>query len=144
LNRNPNKDKFQSRSKKGIFVGYAENAKAYRIWIPNEHRIDISRDVEFMAMPESSNHKGSDRNLNEEFTNDRKEVELSVNDGNNEDQEDKTNECMIKDVQSVEDRNEAQVPDLQIAAKRGRERPRKVMTGLKRRPRKQYQIAGNH
>lgn len=95
-------------------------------------------------MPESSNQKGSDRNLNEEFTNDRKEVELSVNDGNNEDQEDKTNECMIKDVQSVEDRNEAQVPDLQIAAKRGRERPRKVMTGLKGRPRKQYQIAGNH
>lgn len=54
LDRNPNKEKFQSRSKKGIFVGYTENFKAYRIWIPDEHRIDITKDVEFMEVPESS------------------------------------------------------------------------------------------
>jgi hypothetical protein len=31
--------------KKGIFVGYYEVSKAFRIYIPSHHHIDISRDV---------------------------------------------------------------------------------------------------
>jgi hypothetical protein len=33
--------------KKGIFVGYCEVSKAFRIYIPGYHHIDISRDVTF-------------------------------------------------------------------------------------------------
>jgi hypothetical protein len=33
--------------KKGIFVGYCEVSKAFRIYIPGHHHIDISRDVTF-------------------------------------------------------------------------------------------------
>jgi hypothetical protein len=33
--------------KKGIFVGYCEVSKAFRIYIPSHHHIDISRDVTF-------------------------------------------------------------------------------------------------
>jgi hypothetical protein len=31
--------------KKGIFVGYCEVSKAFRIYIPGQHHIEISRDV---------------------------------------------------------------------------------------------------
>lgn len=54
LKREPNKKKFQSRSKKRIFVGYAENFKTYKVCLPEERRTDISRDVKFIAMPEMS------------------------------------------------------------------------------------------
>jgi hypothetical protein len=33
--------------KKGIFVGYCEVSKAFRIYILGYHHIDISRDVTF-------------------------------------------------------------------------------------------------
>ena len=32
---------------KGIFVGYSESSKAYRIYFPGFKKIDISRDVTF-------------------------------------------------------------------------------------------------
>ena len=34
--------------KKGIFVGYSENSKAYRIYFPGYKKIDISTDVTFV------------------------------------------------------------------------------------------------
>jgi hypothetical protein len=46
LNNKP-KHKFSARSKKGIFVGYSENSKAFRIYIPDENRVIISRSVKF-------------------------------------------------------------------------------------------------
>jgi hypothetical protein len=33
--------------KKGIFVGYCEVSKAFRIYIPGHHHIEINRDVTF-------------------------------------------------------------------------------------------------
>ena len=33
--------------KKGIFVGYSETSKAYRIYIPGQRYIEVSRDVTF-------------------------------------------------------------------------------------------------
>jgi hypothetical protein len=42
--------------KKGIFVGYCEVSKAFRVYIPGQHHIDISRDVAFdedMALKKS-------------------------------------------------------------------------------------------
>ena len=33
--------------KKGIFVGYCEVSKDFRIYIPSYHHIEISRDVSF-------------------------------------------------------------------------------------------------
>ena len=34
-------------SRKGVFVGYRESAKAYRIYIPRQRKIELSRDVTF-------------------------------------------------------------------------------------------------
>ena len=37
--------KLDPSEKKGIFVGYCEVSKAFRIYIPRFHHMDISRDV---------------------------------------------------------------------------------------------------
>ena len=39
--------KLDPSGKKGIFVGYGESSKAYRIYFPRFKKIDISRDVTF-------------------------------------------------------------------------------------------------
>ena len=39
--------KLDPSRKKGIFVGYSESSKAYRIYFPGFKKIDISRDVTF-------------------------------------------------------------------------------------------------
>jgi hypothetical protein len=41
------KNKLEPSGKKGIFVGYIESSKAYRIYIPKHHKIEVSRDVTF-------------------------------------------------------------------------------------------------
>jgi hypothetical protein len=41
------RNKLETSGKKGIFVGYCEVSKAFRIYIPGHHHIDINRDVTF-------------------------------------------------------------------------------------------------
>ena len=41
------RNKMDPSRKKGIFVGYCEASKAFRIYIPGHHHIEINRDVTF-------------------------------------------------------------------------------------------------
>jgi hypothetical protein len=41
------RNKLEPSGKKGIFVGYCEVSKAFRIYIPGHRHIEISRDVTF-------------------------------------------------------------------------------------------------
>jgi hypothetical protein len=41
------RNKLEPSKKKGIFVGYCELSKAFRIYIPGHRHIEISRDVTF-------------------------------------------------------------------------------------------------
>jgi hypothetical protein len=41
------RNKLEPSGKKGIFVGYNESSKAYRIYIPEQHKIEVSKDVTF-------------------------------------------------------------------------------------------------
>jgi hypothetical protein len=41
------RNKLEPSRKKGIFVGYCEVSKAFRIYIPGHRRIEISKDVTF-------------------------------------------------------------------------------------------------
>jgi hypothetical protein len=43
------RNKLEPSGKKGIFVGYCEVSKAFRIYIPGHYHIEISRDVTFDA-----------------------------------------------------------------------------------------------
>ncbi|KAG5325816.1 POLX protein, partial [Pseudoatta argentina] len=54
LNRDPKKGKFDNRSKKGIFLGYSDVSKGYRVWISGERRVDVSRDVKFLDFSEDA------------------------------------------------------------------------------------------
>jgi hypothetical protein len=50
------RNKLDPSGKKGIFVGYCEASKAFTIYIPGQHHIEISRDVTF---DEDAAHKKS-------------------------------------------------------------------------------------
>jgi hypothetical protein len=39
--------KLEPSGKKGTFVGYSETSKAYRIYVPGQKYIEVSRDVTF-------------------------------------------------------------------------------------------------
>jgi hypothetical protein len=41
------RNKLEPSGKKGIFVGYSDSSKAYRIYILDQHKIEVSRDVTF-------------------------------------------------------------------------------------------------
>ena len=41
-------DKLDKQSKMGIFVGYSDTSKAYRIYLPQINKIVVSRDVKFL------------------------------------------------------------------------------------------------
>lgn len=44
--------KWDAKSKKGIFVGYEQNTKGYRIYFPESNKIEIARDVKFLESQE--------------------------------------------------------------------------------------------
>lgn len=41
------RNKFESSGKKGIFIGYSENSKAYRIYVPSQGDVEVIHDVTF-------------------------------------------------------------------------------------------------
>jgi hypothetical protein len=41
------RNKLEPSGKKGIFVGYRDSSKAYRIYIPEQHKIEVSKDMTF-------------------------------------------------------------------------------------------------
>lgn len=48
LRKNKNYSKFSKRADEGIFVGYSEIRKAFRIWMPNQNKIICSRDMKVL------------------------------------------------------------------------------------------------
>ncbi|GBL99318.1 hypothetical protein AVEN_206744-1 [Araneus ventricosus] len=47
-NNKKNREKFEPRALTGIFLGYSDNSKAYRIWLTEAKRVEISRSVKFL------------------------------------------------------------------------------------------------
>ena len=41
------RNKLEATGRKGTFVRYCENSKAFRIYIPSQRKVEISRDVTF-------------------------------------------------------------------------------------------------
>jgi hypothetical protein len=77
------RNKLEPSRKKGIFMGYSDSSKYYRIYIPEQHKIEVSRDVTFnenMAFKKSIEETIDEEEieeLNEESTeneNDEKEL----------------------------------------------------------------------
>lgn len=91
--------KWDAKSKKGVFVGYQENCKGYRVWVPQEKRIAITRNV---VIRENHNEVAIREVCNEECTTTSKEPRvISVSDSNDE-FEDAVNEIDDDNIANVE------------------------------------------
>lgn len=58
--------KLEPSGKRGIFVGYSETSKAYRIYIPSQKQIEVSRDVTFEEDVAFRKSKGSCMEIDDE------------------------------------------------------------------------------
>ncbi|CAA9998103.1 unnamed protein product, partial [Nesidiocoris tenuis] len=166
LDKTPQKNKFDPRSKRGTFIGYSDQTKGYRIWLPESKEVIVSRDVKFL-------NSFSEQNEFEDFISkeifETEEKTKTVKDNNttswtfpdksqpkkqscqepiafeNADQE----QGLIDDEQNINDENIDEedvvieenltetIPETNIPI-RGRGRPKLVRTGMRGRPRKQY------
>ena len=129
LNKRPDKGKFEARSTKCIFLGYADEAKAFRLWNPNKRKIIISRDVSFLKNIEC--HNDETENEHEQF-----KYEL-INQKLDEETAEEIQEQEHDDDENL-DQNENSGQDRSVV-KRGRGRPTIIRTGNVGRPRKIYQ-----
>lgn len=46
----PRRKKWDKKAERGIFVGYEDNTKGFRVWIPSSQKVDVSRDVDFREL----------------------------------------------------------------------------------------------
>lgn len=71
-----NIQKLDARAKEAMFLGYAENTKAYKLWDGDLHKVIVSRDVTF---DESTGGKsGEPMDTNEEATTDDDTINLNI------------------------------------------------------------------
>lgn len=141
LKREPQKDKFETRSRKGIFIGYSEISKGYRLWLPEERKIEIARDVKFMNGKSDFIEIKAHRNPSSSETVNSENEELEIQFDAPVDNKD-TIEVPNADDDDPDDSNDdGEDEDLEDRSgySRGRGRPRLIRTGLRGRPRKQYQ-----
>lgn len=148
LDREPSKGKFQPRSKKGIFVGYSEQSKAYRVWVPEDRKIDITRDVKFTGIKPTPSDKPYEEFEPEEMSLPiRNYVEFPIEAEVQDEQEGRNdlenNELVDEENQDGEEQGLEEENDNAAGngQRRGRGRPRREMTGRRGRPRKIYQPA---
>lgn len=127
LNKNKGKDKLGPKAEKAIFVGYAVEAKAYRLFIPGTKKILISRDVGFLGEMYYKPHKediisaNAEANSHKLLLNEETEAVTDV----------KTRDIIVETNDEVES-----IPEF----KRGRGRPRRVKSGRRGRPCKEFNM----
>jgi hypothetical protein len=111
--------KLETSRKRGIFVGYSESSKVYRIYVPGQQKIEISRDVTF-----------------EERIEFRKSIEEPIESNEEEEHEDTKEESTCSPEQS----NEEQEPPMNLWNQLLYLRQEKYHHGLKLLCRKQKSI----
>lgn len=125
LNKTQGREKFDARGEKGVLVGYSEQTKGYRVWIPERKKVVISRDVRFLEEISNSNEE-------------QKFNELPIEEHN----EDIESRSKSEDEPKASEINIHSTPERNIKEKqyRGAGRPRIIRTGSRGRPRKQYHM----
>jgi len=159
LVRSPNKEKFEPRSKKGIFVGYSDESKAYRVWLPEERKIDIARDVKFLEDNKMFNKEEKKSQAEEPDTTDKDEIEMPVISLNHREYGDTLHEDDPEEIDPVDQddiesncqeplvnkndniQNDYQETPQGTEPRRGRGRPKKMLTGLRVRRRKLFNLS---
>jgi len=90
-----NEGKLEPRARKGVFVGYGDRVKGFRVWSPLENRVILSRNVVFDEV--SMLGRSEKSTTTEESSSFDKQVELTPN--------------QKADVQKPEDSKELQAAD---------------------------------
>jgi hypothetical protein len=132
LDKMPGKGKFDSRSKKCIFIGYSVQSKAYRLWNPEARKVIRSRDVTFTERNQAEN----------DFTDFMDEEIFKKNPENVPETQKEDKQTEICDLEEdgetlVEEENGEEIP---VIMKRGLGRPKKVLPDKRGRPRKLFNM----
>lgn len=159
LNNNLGKGKLDSRSKEGIFLGYSDQTKGFRMWLKNEQQVIICRDVKllesskpykeelesfttdkFYDFPGNESEKldvtllpstDKEGNIPENDADDERQVE---NQAERKNVMDEINKRKIVEDEGNEDKN----GDEHYKLARGRGRPKLVRSGGRGRPKNVY------
>lgn len=151
LDKTPDKDKFQPKAKECVLVGYSEESKAYRVWLVNENKIQITRDVKFINELEQIKHEPFEKE--EDGRNKEDPLNSIWHKEENNASERITTEPMTdiweqSDDKGIEEKvtpsnsngNDANVHEVEVHA---RGRPRKERSNSRGRPRKIYNKPAN-
>lgn len=70
--------KWDPKGRKGIFVGYGENVKGYRVYFPEQRKVDISRNVIFKPDHETEEQQSRElkTNVNKNFQKEEKTMSM--------------------------------------------------------------------
>ncbi|KAL0266892.1 UNVERIFIED_CONTAM: hypothetical protein PYX00_009318 [Menopon gallinae] len=148
-NNAPNKDKFQPRAQKMIFVGYSSQSKGYRVYDPNKNKFEDVRDVYFREGRKRDNdefenfyvHKPKPNGTETGSGNGTRSPTIS-------NETDDTNSTGSESEESKSDDNgnvceESSEEEVQEEPGRAPGRPKTIRTGKPGRPRKEYRIRTN-
>jgi len=82
LDRLPTKGKFHARAKKDILLGYSDTSKTYRVWLPGEKKVEITRDVKFVeksvSKPESTSTDFAPEGFDEEHRDEPTKIDFKL------------------------------------------------------------------
>lgn len=150
LDKTKSKGKFDPRSKPCIFVGYASDAKAYRLWSLQDEQIIKSRDVQILNVFEKQvSQDEEDKFLNFEIffedtnveENPRiQEITVVELDGEDVPVEDDLDQQLVR----AEEPPPPILEQQPVFQKRGPGRPKIIRTGLPGRPKKEFKLVETH
>lgn len=70
LDSNPGKGKLAPRSKEGVLVGYSDECEGYRVWLTDDRKVVVSRDVRFAENPAPCSNECQDFGLEDDNSRD--------------------------------------------------------------------------
>lgn len=147
LNRNPSRGKLEPRSREGRFIGYSDKCKGYRIWLSDEKKVEISRDVKFVEqLTNSCREVENDKILEVEDREVGKAPRETVIILNNPAEKNEEGDSQAGIQPAKEDKEKTSKGNKEIeetgASFRGPGRPTLLKTGRRGRPKKIYHMKG--
>lgn len=139
LNKDPGKRKFDQRTKMGIFIGYSDISKAYKVWLPNERKLVVSRDIR--VLEDDYNHENKRHNHEEDESLRSGTIPLNFMPNSTEMQV-RTDYLVVEIPETPnveEEEREEETMETHQRQCRAPGRPKIIRTGRRGRPRKLYQ-----
>lgn len=76
LDRNPERSKLDQRGHEGVFLGYSDESKGYRIWSKEKRKVIVSRDVKFFEFKNTHHKTGDEDKINNSSNNNEKKANV--------------------------------------------------------------------